>query len=560
MENSAVRGWYIVYERDVIKPQNWEEQWAHFDERERWCADFATLLGPEAIPATWIHQLTRGMLGTLIEHRLSIRNSEADAVDRLVEVGGMTWWGDHFDLVQINPDLAAWRTNALSDNPARQGACGNALSLFASERARAIKQAPEGSNNGAEAACLLTLARRLAELNRLTVAIELVTTVSNAIETLAQKLEAETLLTDLLSHIPESEYRFRHVSALLQVGRLQHRRKAFVEACATYQRAIVLGREKTEPRSGSEAIAHCQLGMSLSEMGDLTGADRELRYCITMLRQHLPADHPRLGVPYHELAALMSKVGRWRDAVDFFEQAIATQEKTDPENKLVAESYLGIASAQVKVKYFRGALAPAERALELRQRRLRADDPKLLVFYNIVAIVLRELGNHAKAIELLQIVLGMKSRTLGEDHADTLGTRTLLAKSMEATGDTAGATAQWERILAIRSGRAEDAALAVALNNYAINLGRLHRYDDAIVQYERAMDVQDRLMSETDVRRPLTYLNAAVMLRKLHRFERALGLATGALTLLRRTEPRDEAKLKRASDIVKSLIKDVAGI
>jgi tetratricopeptide (TPR) repeat protein len=541
---------------ETARPAEWDECWSQLGDAERWCLDFAALLGPQPIPPDWIYLLTRRMRGTALQATLSIRNPEAEAVERLVDGGWISRTSDRIQLVRIDREAGQWRGKQLVESPARQTACLNALSLFALERARALRKNWDNPHSGPDAARLLQVAGTLADLGREAVAMQILTAIEAAASEAGQGSEAERLLADLLGRVPENQYRLRHVLALLQLGRLQYKRKAHAEARDTFERVLTLLAQKTHPGAAVIGFVHCDLGQALCGLGEHAGAEREIRHSIALLRQHFSSEDPRLGVPYHELAGVLMKHRKWDQAVEYFERAIQTQAGSDREDgKLVADSYLGIATSWIRADDHQAALEPARRALQVRQWRLPPDHPKLITFYNILAIACRGAGDRATSVQCLRTVLDIKTRTRGAEHSDTLGTRTMLAKDLEGMKDYPAALECWEQIVAIRTrNQGEDPRhLAVARNNLAVALNRAKRHEEALGQLDEAMAIQDGLLDANDPARAATYLNAAITLRHLNRLERALAMANQAVRILRTQSPADPTRLKQAASLVRAL-------
>ena len=536
---------------NATEPMQLGQQWPELGEVEQWCADFAALLGPAAVPAEWIYILARRIRGSDTRAMLSSRNPEAEAAERLAEAGWISWTTDRPRRLQIDSDTGEWLVARLDASPGRKVACINAIATLALERARTVRRAADELRAESDAVQLLAVSRKLAELGRIETAMQVATAVALAAHEAGKAEQTAQLLSGLLAPIPEDQYRLRHVLALLNLGRMQYRQKAYTLARDTFERVISLA----TPNSLTVGFAHCDLGQALYGLGELDAAEREIRQSIALLRLHFPAEHPRLGAPYHELACVLSKQLKRDQAVEYFERAIQTQTGVDEDGKLVADSYLGIATARIKQNNFRGAVESARRALEFRQCRLPADHPKLTTFYNIMAIASRGSGDHTTAIECFKTVLAIKVRTLGEEHEQTLGTRTMLAKDLEAKRDFPEALACWEQIVAIRGrAHAHDAHhLAVAKNNLAVALNRVKRHPEALAQLDEAMAIHDRLLGPDDAGRVATYLNTAITLRNMNQTSRALALAVEAVRILKLQSPSDRARLRQAMSLVRGL-------
>lgn len=96
---------------------------------------------------------------------------------------------------------------------------------------------------------------------------------------------------------------------------------------------------------------------------------------------------------------------------------------------------------------YQAALAPYERAYEVRRDKFGADHPDTLTSANNLALHLGILGEHQRSGALTDDTLARRRRILGEDHPDTLASARQLALGLYASGNYPQARELYEEIL-----------------------------------------------------------------------------------------------------------------
>jgi tetratricopeptide (TPR) repeat protein len=96
---------------------------------------------------------------------------------------------------------------------------------------------------------------------------------------------------------------------------------------------------------------------------------------------------------------------------------------------------------------FQAALAPCERAYELRRDKFGPDHPDTLASASNLAFTLGVLGEVQRSKTLDEDTMARRRRVLGEDHPDTLATAGQLALGLYASGNFARARELYEEIL-----------------------------------------------------------------------------------------------------------------
>jgi serine/threonine-protein kinase len=162
-----------------------------------------------------------------------------------------------------------------------------------------------------------------------------------------------------------------------------------------------------------------------------------------------PARAADAGEVRNDLAALMSDIGRYQDAVPLAFAAVdnARALALDPgvlgarlEN--LGSALQGAGRLAESEGAYREAIAALERALPQRT-------VALAVALNNFALVHRDQGRRAEALALFERAVAVRTAAFGEDHADSAGPLTNAARMRVELGDVEGARRDIARALAL---------------------------------------------------------------------------------------------------------------
>ncbi len=185
------------------------------------------------------------------------------------------------------------------------------------------------------------------------------------------------------------------------------------------------------------------------------------------------------------------ETGRFDDAEDFFDQALALGHSTpETPTALIAETLRSVANLEAERGHLNLATDHLREAVTLFRSALGHDHPDTLRAWNDLATVTFQRGHHSKAEELFQRVLRARIQLLGPEHPEVAQAMSNLAVAQEALGRLPEAETSLRRALAIRetSGTVSTLGTARALNSLAAVLRRQKRFDEAAELYGRAVD------------------------------------------------------------------------
>jgi len=246
--------------------------------------------------------------------------------------------------------------------------------------------------------------------------------------------------------------------------------------------------------------------------------------------------------------------GQYRAAIAPAERALALREKAlGPTHPLVAQSLNSLAS----LYWAQGVYAKTEplltRALGIREKALGPTHPEVATSLNNLARLYQVEGAYAKAEPLLTRALEIREKTLGPNHPAVAQSLNDLAELYRAQGAYAKAEPLLTRALDIREKALEPTHpdVATSLNN----LAELYRVQGAYAKAEplltRALDIREKVLGPT-------HHDVATSLNELARFYRDQGAYAKAEPLLVRALAIREKALGPSHPEIATSLNDLA--
>ncbi|HXV37371.1 MAG TPA: CHAT domain-containing protein [Myxococcota bacterium] len=197
-------------------------------------------------------------------------------------------------------------------------------------------------------------------------------------------------------------------AAVLQLEGDAHRAAGdFPAAIAAYRETLQLRSAALGPRHAETARTHNAIGVLQADIGDWEGADRSFASAIEILRD-TPGGEERVDTITVETNRALA---RWGSAKD----------------RAAADQYAG--------------------ALAKLRAALGEDHPGVASAARNLARMELELGDAARAQQLLESALATQQRALGASHPDLAPTRLAIARLLAQRGDFAAAAAESDRAI-----------------------------------------------------------------------------------------------------------------
>ncbi|HEY2761046.1 MAG TPA: tetratricopeptide repeat protein, partial [Pirellulales bacterium] len=178
-------------------------------------------------------------------------------------------------------------------------------------------------------------------------------------------------------------------------------RQAWEDAAAVYSQ--LLKRLESNPQAQDQlAQVLNQLQMVQQQAGHYSQAVEACRRLLDLRKNSLADEHPLTIAAKSDLGALYGATGNFELAIPLLTSALQYwQQHNPPANLKWARALNDLAVAERGVGSFNDAQAHLEKALELRQASLQADDDRLASSQANLASIYQARGLYAKAVALL---------------------------------------------------------------------------------------------------------------------------------------------------------------
>lgn len=197
----------------------------------------------------------------------------------------------------------------------------------------------------------------------------------------------------------------------------------------------------------------------------------------SLAKLHESGDIEALGRRLHALAAALTGLGRYPEALHYFEQALQTSEIMG-RPKAQAIVLADMATVFNETGDYRRCLEYCRKSITIRETL--SDFPAIAATYNLLGIAHQNRGEHGKALAAFQmaltIVTGAHDRRLEADICISLG------NAYFVSGSYSDAERTYQMALAIHKERGDSAGQASVMNNLGVldtELGRFAKAEES---------------------------------------------------------------------------------
>jgi tetratricopeptide (TPR) repeat protein len=191
------------------------------------------------------------------------------------------------------------------------------------------------------------------------------------------------------------------------------------------------------------------------------------------------------------------RLGRYDEAQDLAREAEAKVERLGKSGELIrADLDAKMSALLVEQARYAEAEQRSQHVLEIRQRILRPDDPRIASALGDLADVLAGTSRFDDAIPYYRKALSIDEHALGPDHSHVATLRINLASALRYKGDVAGALAELAKARTIteRALGPDHPQLATIALDIGSALLDDHKPAEALVELERARDLWTRAL------------------------------------------------------------------
>jgi eukaryotic-like serine/threonine-protein kinase len=262
--------------------------------------------------------------------------------------------------------------------------------------------------------------------------------------------------------------------------------------------------------------------------------------------QHAGQDDEKIQLLLHEFERHLDGVNLTSVALEsldenIFQRAITAIDEEFADRPLIQARLLHTVGNTLRnVGLFDRALAPQERAVEIRRCELGDEDPLTLASLTTLARILNDHGRHADAERICREVLEVDRKRFGDDHRYTLGSLRLVGLTLAQQGRQAEAAQiyaeVYERARRLPDIGEDDLLTLSAANDLGWSLSYRGRYAEAETILHDAVDRLRRIGGDEHVRTLETMIALGSGLRLQGRLDDAERLMLEVVEACRRTD------------------------
>ena len=290
------------------------------------------------------------------------------------------------------------------------------------------------------------------------------------------------------------------------------------EALDLLRRIVEDRRRVLGPKHIDTIVSVNNLSFLLRQQGDLDGAEEALRQNLASLQKTVGWSHRETITCANNLASILQARGQLAAAAELYVQALAAAHREKVFKAHENETMQGLISNYAACLTAMGR--SREQIVEsLQQLFGPPQDPSgdsvkaKLERLNEQAMALYQSKQLGEMEGVLRQILDICRRELPRGHSFTQATITNLAGCLEEQGKLAEAEPLMREALEAKELTAESrkAEFALDLNEYALLLRKIRMFGRAAQVLQRAIEIEDRLLSPDHPRRPHRRNNLAVI-------------------------------------------------
>ncbi|CAF1410302.1 unnamed protein product [Adineta steineri] len=208
---------------------------------------------------------------------------------------------------------------------------------------------------------------------------------------------------------------------LTNVGDIYRKQSDFKKAEATYKEALASLEKAFGPNHIEVAEVLNSMGLVLKKRADYTGAESYYKRAIKIVHDTFGHDqeHYKLGIYYNNLADLDRKRNRFDSALQLYQRALNSIEKTlGPQHSEAAEILHNIGQVQHQLENYKEAIDYINRALDIIKKEFGNKHYKYGMFLNSLGLSYAMMDDYEKAYEYIKEALQILLVALGTEHIE----------------------------------------------------------------------------------------------------------------------------------------------
>jgi tetratricopeptide (TPR) repeat protein len=301
-------------------------------------------------------------------------------------------------------------------------------------------------------------------------------------------------------------------------------------------------REETFPNSEG----WFRLGLVLLQMGQPKKAQQVYEILLEQA-----TDESEKAPIYNQLGRVKHNQGEYQEAITFYEKSIEIKEKTLPPNHpKLAHSYNNISIVYQKMGDYSKALSYYEKDLEIQQQSLPPNHPKLAASYNNIGVLYKNMGDYSKALSSLEKALQIQQQSLPPNHPDLAESYNNIGLVYDNMGEYSKALSSYGKALEIRqqSLPPNHPNLAKSYKNIGNVYAKMGEYSKALSSYEKTLEIQQQSLPPNHPDLAKSYKNIGAVYYNMGEYSKALSYYEKDLEISQKSLPPNHPDLAASYD------------
>ncbi|CAF1214890.1 unnamed protein product [Adineta steineri] len=249
---------------------------------------------------------------------------------------------------------------------------------------------------------------------------------------------------------------------------------------------------------------------------------------------------------YNQLGSVKHDQGDYEKAIWYHQQGLEIKQKTLPSNHpKLATSYNNIGLVYNNMGEYSKALTFYEQGLEIVQKTLPSNQPDLATLYNNIGTVYTKMGKYSKALSYLEKALEIDRNSLPSNHP-------LLANSYSSIGSVYNSMKEYSKALTFHEKTFEilqkalpsnHPNLAGTYNNIGLVYNNMGEYSKAHSSHEKALEIYQKTLPLNHPHLATSYSNIGLVYYDTKDYSKALTFYEKAFEILQKTLPSNHPDL-----------------
>ncbi|CAF1450706.1 unnamed protein product [Adineta steineri] len=272
------------------------------------------------------------------------------------------------------------------------------------------------------------------------------------------------------------------------------------------------------------------------------------------------SDEGEKAIYHHQLGSVHSDQGDYEKAIWYYEQGLEIQQKTLPSNHpKLATSYNNIGLVYNNIGEYSKALPYHRKALKIREKFLPANHPKLAMSHNNIGLVYANMGEYSKALSSHEKALEIYQKTLPPNHPSLAISYNNIGLMFNSMGDYSKALSSHEKALEIqlKTLPSNHPHLACSYNNIGSVYDNIGEYSKALSYYEKAFEIQEKSLSSDHPDLAVSYGSIGLVYCRMEKYLKALSFYEKALEIQEKTLPSNHRHLATSYNNIGSVCRSM---